>query len=99
MNNSPGDPVFFLHHFFIDRLWWNWQLESKNRLKEVDGNTIKANCIDRANNTIEGSIKVFKDVGNNVTLNDIIWMMYLYPAVTIEEVMDINSDHVCLEYI
>jgi tyrosinase len=22
---SPNDPVFFLHHCNVDRLWWNWQ--------------------------------------------------------------------------
>lgn len=23
---SPNDPVFFLHHCNVDRLWWQWQL-------------------------------------------------------------------------
>jgi tyrosinase len=23
---SPNDPIFFLHHCNIDRLWWQWQL-------------------------------------------------------------------------
>jgi tyrosinase len=22
---SPSDPIFFLHHCFLDNLWWNWQ--------------------------------------------------------------------------
>lgn len=22
---SPNDPVFFLHHCNVDRLWWQWQ--------------------------------------------------------------------------
>jgi tyrosinase len=22
---SPNDPIFFLHHANIDRIWWNWQ--------------------------------------------------------------------------
>ncbi len=22
---SPNDPVFFLHHCFVDKLWWDWQ--------------------------------------------------------------------------
>lgn len=25
---SPTDPMFFLHHANLDRLWWNWQLEN-----------------------------------------------------------------------
>lgn len=23
---SPGDPLFYLHHAQIDRVWWLWQL-------------------------------------------------------------------------
>ncbi|KAH6679838.1 hypothetical protein F5X68DRAFT_172828 [Plectosphaerella plurivora] len=23
---SPGDPVFYLHHSMIDRVWWMWQM-------------------------------------------------------------------------
>ncbi|OLN85068.1 Grixazone synthase 4 [Colletotrichum chlorophyti] len=25
---SPGDPVFYLHHAMIDRVWWIWQMLS-----------------------------------------------------------------------
>ncbi|KZL85207.1 tyrosinase central domain protein [Colletotrichum incanum] len=25
---SPGDPVFYLHHSMIDRVWWVWQMLS-----------------------------------------------------------------------
>ncbi|SPO00297.1 related to monophenol monooxygenase (tyrosinase) [Cephalotrichum gorgonifer] len=25
---SPGDPVFYLHHSQIDRMWWTWQMLS-----------------------------------------------------------------------
>jgi tyrosinase len=25
VGTSPNDPVFFLHHCNVDRLWWNWQ--------------------------------------------------------------------------
>ncbi len=23
--NSPGDPMFWLHHTMVDRTWWIWQ--------------------------------------------------------------------------
>ncbi|OTA99165.1 hypothetical protein M426DRAFT_16734 [Hypoxylon sp. CI-4A] len=36
---SPGDPIFYLHHGYLDKLWWNWQsLNLTTRLTEVGGN-------------------------------------------------------------
>ena len=32
------DPLFFLHHAQLDRLWWQWQnIDPNNRLKEYTG--------------------------------------------------------------
>jgi tyrosinase len=32
------DPIFYLVHAQVDRLWWIWQQESSSRLSEYDGN-------------------------------------------------------------
>jgi len=34
---SPNDPIFFLHHAQLDRLWWLWQLEDPERLFTYNG--------------------------------------------------------------
>jgi tyrosinase len=35
---SPGDPVFYLHHAMIDRVWWIWQMQDlPSRLTQVAG--------------------------------------------------------------
>ncbi|PVH96203.1 Di-copper centre-containing protein [Periconia macrospinosa] len=35
---SPGDPLFYLHHSYLDKLWWEWQkLDLPNRLLDVGG--------------------------------------------------------------
>ncbi|KAJ7100707.1 tyrosinase [Mycena belliarum] len=36
--SSPGDPIFYLHHAFLDKLWWQWAgLKFPSRLDEVSG--------------------------------------------------------------
>ncbi|KAH9221982.1 hypothetical protein DL95DRAFT_421170 [Leptodontidium sp. 2 PMI_412] len=35
---AANDPIFFVHHAQIDRIWWKWQLESPSRrLHEYEG--------------------------------------------------------------
>lgn len=32
------DPVFYLHHAQLDRVWWLWQMRDKaNRVHDYDG--------------------------------------------------------------
>jgi tyrosinase len=39
--SSPGDPMFYLHHTWLDKLWWNWQsLDLKRRLTDMSGNNV-----------------------------------------------------------
>ncbi|TDZ34409.1 N-acetyl-6-hydroxytryptophan oxidase ivoB [Colletotrichum spinosum] len=33
---SPGDPVFYLHHAMIDRVWWMWQMLSPQERQFTD---------------------------------------------------------------
>ncbi|KAI9151401.1 Tyrosinase ustQ [Paramyrothecium foliicola] len=35
---SPNDPIFFLHHTMVDRIWWQWQQESSSRTFDYGGN-------------------------------------------------------------
>ncbi|RDW89637.1 hypothetical protein BP6252_01669 [Coleophoma cylindrospora] len=40
VDSSPGDPVFYLHHNYLDRLYWQWQqINPTERLYLVGGNT------------------------------------------------------------
>ncbi|KAL1836325.1 hypothetical protein VTJ49DRAFT_5309 [Mycothermus thermophilus] len=36
--SSPGDPVFYLHHTWLDKVWWDWQaLDLPARLTDISG--------------------------------------------------------------
>lgn len=36
--SSPGDPLFYLHHTWLDKIWWDWQSKDKTkRLTEMGG--------------------------------------------------------------
>ncbi|KAH9905243.1 hypothetical protein F4778DRAFT_729142 [Xylariomycetidae sp. FL2044] len=35
---SPGDPLFMLHHGFVDKMWWDWQAQDPaKRLSDISG--------------------------------------------------------------
>ncbi|KAF2400676.1 Di-copper centre-containing protein [Trichodelitschia bisporula] len=35
--SSINDPIFYLHHANLDRIWWSWQLLGSGRLTEIGG--------------------------------------------------------------
>lgn len=38
--SSPGDPLFYLHHTFLDRVWWRWQQKAyPERTTQIYGTT------------------------------------------------------------
>lgn len=44
------DPVFFLHHGQIDRIWWSWQRVSRDRFMQYNGKS-------RDTSEVEGHLK------------------------------------------
>ncbi|ETS75767.1 hypothetical protein PFICI_12711 [Pestalotiopsis fici W106-1] len=98
---SPGDPVFFLHHSWLDLLFWNWQKEDlPARYYDMGGPdqpTFVANTEQRGLESIWTDY--FGDGGNTTTLNHRLNMVDLYPNITIGDVMDLNGDVICSEYL
>ncbi|UZP36758.1 hypothetical protein NXS19_004574 [Fusarium pseudograminearum] len=35
--SSPNDPVFFLHHSMVDRIYWVWQALHPRQAKDIAG--------------------------------------------------------------
>lgn len=93
---SPGDPIFYLHHTNLDRIWWNWQkLDLPKRFTDMGG----VNVPDQIYIT-EGNLRNVTsawtdydgDGGLNITtLNHVLDMRGILPNITVGDVMDITN--------
>lgn len=88
IDSSPGEPAFFLHHNYIDRLWWKWQeADSANRLYAIGGPTVNI------------TLNVEPATGwTNATLDYVLSSYGLLPNTTIETVMNIQGGYLCYRY-
>ncbi|KAH9478235.1 Tyrosinase P [Psilocybe cubensis] len=52
--SSPGEPLFFLHHANLDRIWWNWQImDPDQRLADMSGNVLSDDVEDAPEDGLE----------------------------------------------
>lgn len=85
VDSSPGDPVFYLHHNYVDRLYWQWQqLNPADRLNLVGGNT-----------TITEPVTGWVTMTPDVTMS-----MYglLVDDITIGSMTNIQGGPLCYEF-
>ncbi|EWG41477.1 hypothetical protein FVEG_03589 [Fusarium verticillioides 7600] len=83
---APNDPVFYLHHAQVDRLWWLWQQQDiQGKTKTYQGP--KQNTRVHANESLSGS-----------SLDDIISLGNLSEPVRVYEVMATESEVLCYRY-
>jgi tyrosinase len=77
-----SEPIFFLHHAFIDKMYWDWQqINPDVRLTEIGGVRIP-----------------FHPESANVTLNDTLNMQWAFDTTPISEVMHIQKGVLCYLY-
>jgi tyrosinase len=80
--NSPGDPLFYLHHGNLDKIFWEWQQKDLGtRLEQVGG-----------------PIERFDYGGKNVTLNFTINIGKLAGDATLEDLLDTQGGTLCYTY-
>ncbi|KAL3486996.1 hypothetical protein BJX62DRAFT_246259 [Aspergillus germanicus] len=88
IKSSPGDPIFFMHHMYVDRIWWLWQMKDPvNRLYDISGPTVNQT----ANEEPAGGWQ-------NATLHYELSSFEIMPNITIGEVMDTKGGYLCYEY-
>jgi tyrosinase len=81
--SSPGDPLFYLHHGGIDRVWAMWQdMDKPKRLREVSGNTVY--------NTTNSP---------ELTLDFVLKMLNVAPSYPVRDVMNTRGNLLCYEYV
>lgn len=104
-SGSPGDPIFFLHHTNLDRLWWEWQkVNLTARLTDMGGRNIMDNATlsSETNKWLYPSAALLDydgDPANVTTLNHVLWMVDIMPNVTVADVMDLRGDVICADYV
>ncbi|KAK0545118.1 hypothetical protein OC846_005795 [Tilletia horrida] len=104
MNNahSPNDPVFFLHHANVDRLWHYWQNgDTTGRgigLSRSNWMDLNSKFWAYAGNTKQRHIQ--PDGGPNATLFDVQTVEGLFlPNVETYKIMDIERPPLCYTYV
>ncbi|EKD21315.1 uncharacterized protein L3040_000650 [Drepanopeziza brunnea f. sp. 'multigermtubi'] len=81
---SPGDPVFYLHHAYLDRLYWQWQqVSAADRMFAISGNT---------------TVTEPADGWEEMTLDYELSMFGVGESVRMEEVMNIQGGYLCYAF-
>ncbi|KAL1620945.1 hypothetical protein SLS54_005877 [Diplodia seriata] len=101
--SSPGDPLFFLHHTNLDRLWWLWQSANLTaRLTDMTGRNVPQTSYLEQNGFDYPGPDILNydgDPANVTTLNHNLWMVGIIPNATVGEVMDLGGELICAEYV
>nr|URY20122.1 polyphenol oxidase 1 [Lyophyllum decastes] len=67
--SSPGDPIFFLHHAWIDRIWSTWQArDPSTRLTAISGYTTTSSPF--VPTTLDYELNLF-GIRPNATIRDV----------------------------
>ncbi|KAG9197767.1 hypothetical protein G6514_001047 [Epicoccum nigrum] len=56
--SSPNDPVFFMHHAMLDRVWWLWQALHLNQAKTISGTVTIFNNPPSRNGTLDDVVSM-----------------------------------------
>ncbi|TPX71634.1 hypothetical protein CcCBS67573_g06104 [Chytriomyces confervae] len=80
---SPNDPVFFLHHGLVDKVWWRWQQSCPAYVLDYEGTLARA----------DDPISDGKSNVAYATLNIDSWKWW-----TVADMLDTQGDTLCYTY-
>ncbi|TLS26409.1 hypothetical protein PpBr36_05572 [Pyricularia pennisetigena] len=101
--SSPGDPLFYIHHTWLDKIYADWQAKDKAvRTSSISGTNISPDNVPgfppRPAN-IPKPTGADGDTGTETTLGHVINMFGIMPNKTIADVLDIQGSLLCYQYI
>jgi len=88
---SANDPIFFLHHGMVDKIWSDWQQKHSNFWK-FEGGSIQALL------TLWLYQHFPTGLPPNLTLDTLMPSDGMFPAATIRDVMDTTGGYLCYVY-
>ncbi|KAF2641664.1 Di-copper centre-containing protein [Massarina eburnea CBS 473.64] len=71
---SPGEPLFFLHHAMIDRVWWMYQsfnIEANTAAEGISGTATWLNEPASANTTLETMLNLGYAAGESIAMSEL----------------------------
>ncbi|KAK4038185.1 hypothetical protein C8A01DRAFT_37889 [Parachaetomium inaequale] len=101
--SSPGDPLFYLHHTWLDKVFWDWQAKDRaTRTTTIGGTNVGPDYSPgfppRPSN-IPKPTGAAGDPGTTTTLGHVLNMYGNSPNRTIGDVLDIQGGFLCYEYV
>ncbi|KAL2160796.1 hypothetical protein VTH06DRAFT_993 [Thermothelomyces fergusii] len=101
--SSPGDPLFYLHHTWLDKVFWDWQARDRpTRTTTIGGTNVAPDGLPgfptRPSN-IPKPTGADGDPGTITTLGHVLNMYGNMPNATVGDVLDIQGDFLCYEYV
>lgn len=92
IRSSPGDPTFFMHHGFMDRLWWKWETANPSGMTDMSGNAWNTTYF------AESGAVVPQGANANTTLDYVLHSENIMPDVEISKIMNIQGGYLCYDY-
>ncbi|AEO62011.1 hypothetical protein MYCTH_2029356, partial [Thermothelomyces thermophilus ATCC 42464] len=101
--SSPGDPLFYLHNTWLDKVFWDWQARDRSTRTTTIGGTNIAPDAPPGFPTRPSNIPLPAGAdgnpGKTTTLSHVLNMYGNMPNATVGDVLDIQGDFVCYEYV
>jgi len=89
---APNDPMFFLHHAMIDKIWYEWQLRSSTNKNAFGGGSISIQVDPVGAAAYPNGAPPFLDTSSAIP-GDGLWDGY-----TVQDVMDTVGGKLCYIY-